>query len=328
MADPADPLAQLKEIITRADQPYEGVDELPARRLGELPGANDVLPDVNVHDPVVLRDRRGGPLRADVYSPHGTGPFPQLVYLHGGAWYEGSAAAVRRLARRLCEFGFVVAAVDYGLAPELPFPTAVEDAVYASRWLTEAGPRFGGDGDGVALAGDSAGANIAAAAASWLTTPALRSATPLDEGDRNDQPVSIWANALFYGVFDLLDLLAIGSRDKQRLGFHETVVNAYLGYKYLEHITDPLVSPGGADLSRWPATYVSCGSADTLLDQSLAFVGALARAGVPVTGSVVEGAPHGFAQFDTYLPAAAAELDRVGTWLRARAAAREAETSG
>src|SRR5215469_442265 len=104
-------------------------------------------------------------LRADISVPKGAGPFPVTIYLHGGGWIAGSSKSHRKLGMQFAEAGYLTINLDYRLAPEHPFPAGLEDCVFAMRWAHENAKRWNGDGARIAIAGDSAGANLAAAAA-------------------------------------------------------------------------------------------------------------------------------------------------------------------
>ena len=106
----------------------------------------------------------GGPVPIRVFRPLGAGegPLPLVAYLHGGGWVIGSLDGFDPLCRALANrSGAVVASVDYRLAPEHPFPAAPDDARAAVRWLHEQAPALGADPGRLAIAGDSAGANLA-----------------------------------------------------------------------------------------------------------------------------------------------------------------------
>ena len=111
---------------------------------------------------------RAGPIPIRVYSPYGdTGePLPCLVFFHGGGWVAGDLDSHDALCRLLCNASRArLVAVDYRLAPEHPFPAAVEDAVDATNWVAHHGNRLGIDPMRIGLAGDSAGGNLAAVVA-------------------------------------------------------------------------------------------------------------------------------------------------------------------
>ena len=253
--------------------------------------------------------------RSSTASPYGEPPFPVLIYLHGGGWCRRSAADARFPAVTIASRGFLVLNLDYGLAPEHPFPWAVEDTIYAARWLARNGERYGGDSGPIALAGESAGANLSAAAIAFLLGGIE---AELDEGDLRDVPVSFSAALLAYGIFDFPLLMA---EPASNIGAVEWMWNAaYLGPHYLSRHLDPLVSPVYApNLDRFPATYLGVGDEDSLLGQSLSMTRALTGANVPTTLSVVEGADHAFLNLTHLLPSAGPELERMLGWLRLHA---------
>ena len=115
-------------------------------------------------DLVIAADDRQ--VHARWYRPPGDGPLPVVVYYHGGGWLLGSVAAYDIVCRALANAsGALVISVEYRLAPEHPFPAAVDDAYEAAVWAAENAGRLGGDGARLALAGDSAGGNLAAVVA-------------------------------------------------------------------------------------------------------------------------------------------------------------------
>jgi acetyl esterase len=105
----------------------------------------------------------GVPLRLDILAPARPGPHPVLIYLHGGAFAILSKRTHRAIAAAYVAQGYLVCNVDYRLAPQHPFPAAVEDACAAWSWAADHVGEFGGDREHMALAGESAGANLALA---------------------------------------------------------------------------------------------------------------------------------------------------------------------
>jgi len=315
-------MSQLMGRPVRLERPTSP-DDIPARREKfDLSATNsEPLAEVaEAHRAVPLRARRdGSALTVDVYVPRGQAPFPALVYLHGSMFCLASAWDFRKLARRYAEQGFTVFVVDYALAPERPFPWAVEDCVYALRWAAANAGAYSADPERLLVAGDSAGANLAAASIAYLTG---NDARELDEGDLAGAPGAPVGAALFYGIFDFPLLM---QEPFSNVGSIEVMGNhAYLGPHYLTLHRDPLVSPALADVSGFPPTYISCGAEDSFLGQSLSLAKALALANVPLTLSVVQGADHAFAQLEHVLPQAAEEMERVFSWLRRSAAVVEA----
>jgi acetyl esterase/lipase len=149
-------------------------------------GLNDDLPIIGAfHENVALRSG----LAADIAVPKGNGPHPVVLFVHGGGWMAGSPRTHRKLAMQFAERGYLTVNLDYRLAPEHPFPAGFDDCIFTAKWIGENVQRWNGDSSRVAIAGDSAGANLAAA---------LLVALPSDPSAPKFR-----AGALIYGVFDL-----------------------------------------------------------------------------------------------------------------------------
>jgi len=105
-----------------------------------------------------------GQIPVSIYTPAGVGPFPLLMYFHGGGWVFGDLPMVDSICRTLANGAdCVVVSVDYRLAPEHKFPTGVEDAYAATKWVSENAELLNGNPAKIAVAGESAGGNLAAA---------------------------------------------------------------------------------------------------------------------------------------------------------------------
>ena len=287
-------------------------DVVAGRRRFSLAHLNVDLPEMaEVHDEVVLRERQGTGLTAEIYVPPGEGPFPAFLYIHGGAFCLENSEDVRRLAMRFAAQQYVVVNLNYGLAPEHPFPWAVEDCVYAARWIARNISEYRGDGSRLVISGDSAGANLSAA-----TIIALGGFDhELNEGDLAGVPARFSGAVLFYGPFDsLLGFAEPG----QLIGVTEVMWHhAYMGPHFLHHVRHPLASPIYApNLDAFPPTYLSCGHEDPLLPHTLAMTRALAHAGVATTVSILPKTAHFFAQFDAALSQVEPELQRIFSWLK------------
>ena len=223
-----------------------------------------------------------------------------LLYLHGGGYCIGSIATHRHLAADLSRAaGMRVLLVDYRLAPEHPFPAAVEDAVAAYRFLLDSGY----DRRRLAIAGDSAGGGLTAA-----TLVALR--------DR-DLPLPA-AAVLLSPWLDLsqsgesMDSKADADPIVQRVGL-QRMADAYLGGAQAE---TPLASPLFADLRHLPPLLIHVGTAETLLDDSRRFAERARAAGVDATLDVWDDMVHVWHAFGFILPEARDAHGRIGAFLR------------
>lgn len=318
-------LAKLLGDALKPGTPITDVASIPARREAlDLSSINVGLPDLAaIHEDVLLRERDGRQLTAEIYVPKGDGPFPTLVYFHGGAWCVWHPRDVRRTATRIAAAGHVVVNVDYGLAPENKFPVAVEDALYGTRWAAVHGPEYGGDGGPLSLAGDSAGATLSCGVISYLDGLADQD---LDEGDLAGQAVDFSAALLLCGVYDF------GTKMLERdttPGTTEIMFNlAYLGSHFLQLHSNPLVSPLRApNLASFPPVYLNAGAEDALLAQTLQMTRAFAEVGVSTTTSVVADVDHEFFQLDPKLPHVAAEWSRALHWLAAQTGAKSVDAA-
>jgi acetyl esterase len=298
--------------------PIAATESIPGRRaFFETAGLRIEPPaHLEVRTALALRERRGALLTAELIRPRERAAgLPLVVYLHGGAWSVWGAADARRITFAIAERGAAVLSVDYGLAPELPFPCAVEDAIYATRWAVVHADDLGGDPERLALGGDSSGANLAAAA-----ILALGGDEPPAAGDLAGARVRVAATLLHCGVFDFAARLAERPTSP---GTTEVMSNlAYLGTHFLAHHADPRVSPARAGgLERFPPSYLCCGDQDSALPQTLLMARALAEAGASVTVAVTPGADHEFLLMDAAAhPWVARELARACDWLLAQLA--------
>ena len=234
-----------------------------------------------------------GALPARVFQPRSmSSPLPVVVHLHGGGWVRRDLEVADWLLSRVaCGVPAVVVSVDYRLAPQNPFPAAVDDALTATTWVARHAHQFGGDPDRIAIMGDSSGANLAA-----VTALAVRDAG----GPR------LACQVLLYPPTDLTGASASLSEDPEApiLSEHalETFRDLYLG----DHDpADPRVSPLLAeDHEGLPPTLVLVGDHDPLRDDARRYVEVLRAAGVPVRGTLYLGAIHAFLSFPGIAPQA------------------------
>ena len=248
---------------------------------------------------VVERTIAGEPCH--IVTPHGDGPFPVLVWIHGGGWVIGSAALSVATCRDLAAgAGCVVVDVDYRLAPEDPFPAPVDDCVAVTRWVLEHAGELGGDPARVAIGGDSAGGNLSAVVS--LEVPGLVH------------------QVLVYPVTDATRSHPSYEENGEGLFLTRDGMAWFVGH-YVEagQETDPRVSPLHADpavLAAAPPAHVITAEYDPLRDEGEAYAESLRAAGVPVTATRYDGMIHGFFSMTTMLPAGAAAVAEAAALLR------------
>ena len=131
---------------------------LAAARTGYDPAATF---DLTVSELEYRRNAQGRSLLARIYQPSGTGPFPVVLDLHGGAWNSKDRRAEEPFDRALAGAGALVVAVDLTLAPQAPYPACVQDASYALRWLKVRAKTWNGDATRIGLFGSSSGGHVA-----------------------------------------------------------------------------------------------------------------------------------------------------------------------
>lgn len=247
----------------------------------------------------------GGRLRVRHYAPVGRQPRPLTVYLHGGGFTIGDLESHDEPCRILCREGGVhVLAVEYRLAPEHPFPAALDDARAALRWAQAHAVEIGADPHRVGIGGDSAGGNLAAVVA--IET-------------RGDRPPA--AQLLIYPATD-----AHNTRPSQQLfgeGFFLSNADraAFTGY-YLGGTgvgeRDWRVAPLYAeDLSRLAPALVVTAGFDLLRDEGEAYADALRAAGTTVRMTRVAGLGHGFLHMTGVSPAARQAMEETARDWRA-----------
>lgn len=237
---------------------------------------------------------------ARFYEPHRTAgtdaPLGLLVYFHGGGWVLGDLETHDALCRLLCEqAGVAVLNVDYRLAPEHPFPAAVDDAVGAFRWAHANAERLGVDPARIAVGGDSAGGNLAAVIAQQAVAARRDGGDGSGDNDRAS-PVPAY-QLLFAPVTDL----AARSRSYTLFGsgyFLTAAQMAWYAGHYLadpDDAFDPRVSPLRAeDLTGLPPAYVAVGGFDVLRDEVVAYATRMREAGVRVALRVHPSLIHPF----------------------------------
>jgi len=235
-----------------------------------------------------------GNLRARVYRPEGEGPFPLVAFFHGGGWVIGDLETHDNMARNVCRGArAVVVSADYRLAPEHPFPAAADDAVAVARHLAAHPGEFGGDGR-LAVAGDSAGGNVAAVAAQALT----RDGTPLA------------GQFLIYPAVDARGGYPSRAQNAKGYLLEQDTIDWFLGHYAgpSRDNSDPRLSPMCGDLAGLPPAVIVTAEFDPLRDEGEAYGKALEAAGVRADVRRYPGMIHAFFDMGAFSPAAAAAV--------------------
>ena len=234
-------------------------------------------------------------------------PSPALVFVHGGGWTVGSIddfdSSIRRLAN---SSGLLVAAMDYRLAPENPFPAGLNDVIATVEWIKENGESIGIDPNRIALGGDSAGANLALASAIALRNEG--------QGD------ALRALYLLYGLYtpdkntESMQLFGNGEYGITKTQF-QWVMN--LTFQRPEDWNNPLAFPILDNLTgRLPPIYVAAMGLDPLRDDSILLADKLRLAGQEHYLSVWPGVAHGALSLISVTPEIQQYVDAMSTYLR------------
>jgi acetyl esterase len=257
--------------VTRAREMVQAM--LAVRPAGE--------PVASVEDRLIPGPAGTIPIR--IYTPVGSGTFPVLVFFHTGGWMIGNLDSQDPLCRRITNrSGCIVVSVDYRLAPENPFPAAVEDSYEASTWVATHAAEFGGDPSRVAIVGDSAGGNLA-------TVVALLA--------RDRGGLDLAFQVLMFPATDFR--LSTPSIEEMGEGYNVTKAQMmWIRNNYLSDQADrtnPLASPLLApDLSGLPPALIIYAEYDPLRDDAEAYATRLKEAGVSVKASRYDGLIHDF----------------------------------
>jgi acetyl esterase len=297
-------------VVEAMEANFPALETLPAaegRRLVAT-APRPPLPIIEVAD---VNDRKipgpGGDIPVRIFRPREAEALPVIVYFHGGGFVIGDLDTYDRGCRALAVGAdAIVVSVDYRLAPEHPFPAAVEDADAARRWVSTHASELGGDPDRVAVAGDSAGGTLAAVTAVHA---------------RNEPQPALRAQLLIYPGTHL------GSATKSRTEFagpgyflFESTMqffeDCYLGAARADN---PDVSPLlASDLSGLPPARLVLPECDPLHDEGMAYAERLTAAGVPTVAAEYTGMFHGFFNLGHVLPEAADASTAAYLWLRQR----------
>jgi acetyl esterase len=272
--------------------------ETARKQLRDLP-RRAFHPELRVEDRTI--DGPGGPLNIRIYWPptdHATPPV--LVFFHGGGFVVGDLDTHDGTCRQHAVGAeAVVVSVEYRLAPEHPYPAAIDDAWAATQWVAEHGSEIGADASRLAVAGDSAGGTISAV----IAQRSRDNGGPPIRFQLLWYPATLWDSSLpsFTENADaqVLDRAAVAAFTKYYAGEID--------------LSDPPtgMAPGRAEnLSGLPAAYIAVAGHDPLRDDGIRYGELLAAAGTPVEVHNAETLVHGYVGYAGVVPAATEATDR------------------
>lgn len=246
-----------------------------------------------------------GDILVRIYTPAGREPLPVMVFFHGGGWVIGDIASTDVLCRALTNAArCIVVSVDYRLAPEHPFPAAVEDAYHATLWVAANAAGFGGDPSCIAVGGDSAGGNLAAVVAQIARdrgTPALK------------------FQLLVYPATDAACDTPSYSENADGYLLTKDAMRWFWNH-YLRSDADrdnPCASPlRASNFAGLPAALVITAEFDPLRDEGERYAERLRNAGVPVELTRYKGMIHGFFAMGALLDQGRKALQQAAAALR------------
>ncbi|KZS74371.1 lipase [Mycobacterium kansasii] len=278
----------------------DGIDAM-RQRMRDLP-RRPVHPDLRVEDRSI--DGSAGGIGIRIYWPptdsvQGSAP-PVVLYFHGGGFVMGDLDTHDGTCRHhAVGAGAVIVSVDYRLAPEHPYPAAVEDAWAATLWAAERAADIGADSTRLAVAGDSAGGTIAAV----MAQQARDNAGPNLAFQLLWYPSTMWDQSLpsftENATAQILDAKAVAAFSRWYAGGID--------------LSDPPVgmAPGRAEnLAGLPPAYIGVAGYDPLRDDGIRYGELLSAAGVPVEVHNAETMVHGYVGYAGVVPAATAAMDR------------------
>ena len=289
-----------------AELPVAAVDDVAAQRAAyahERAFWNAIKPSLEDIETVSIPGP-GGPLACRLYRPSLKRGLPALLFFHGGGWVVGNLDTHDRIMRLLAEkSGVLVLGIDYRLAPEHKFPAAHEDALAGLRHAIHHGADWGIDPERLAVAGDSAGANLAVAGCLGLDATERR---------------AVRLQLLYYGAFGLTDSPSLRACGDASYGLTGADMARYRQHlmRSPADLADPRLNNLAGDLRGLPPAFIAAAELDCLLDDSHALVGALEKAGVPHQLTTYRGVLHGFLHYSRMLDAAMRAIDESAAALR------------
>lgn len=304
---------ELNAFLSRWDEEWSSLKQgaTPADRRAHFEVVAERMrlptPESVDTDGIYWIDSPAGEVRVRIFRHTDGGTQPCLIYMHGGAWMQGSPETHWDITARFADWNKqTVISVDYAKAPERPFPQAFDQVVAVTRWAFASAETLGIDPAKISIGGDSAGGNLAAATAVAL------------KGE-----VELLAQLLIYPACDF---------DKSRPSYEENYdgpIVAVAGMDRVnamycpnaEDLMDPRAAPLHADSHEGlPKAYIAVAEFDPLRDSGVVYAEALEAAGVEVTLDRGPGLIHGYLRAMDYCEDSMSSLRAMADWLKAQAA--------
>lgn len=292
------PLDPIIEGMLSQQPAWPPVRDIPVDQLREsVRASSTMLPPpavtlASVDDRSIPGPAAEIPVR--IYTPEGSGPFPLIVYFHGGGFVVGDLDTQDMIARALADGAeSIVISVDYRLAPEHKFPAAFEDGWAAVQWAAAHASQLGGDAERLAVAGDSAGGVIANACALLaLQAGAPRLAAVINWYGPGTHPIPETGSAVEFAEGPLL-------RMDDAHFFWEMFVENETDFD--DFRASPMKAASHQGL---PPTFIASAECDPIRDATEAYAPILEGAGVQVVAKRYPGMVHGFVSWVGFLPGA------------------------
>ena len=297
------PITALTPQKARQQFAAEDAAKIIARQSGK---AEEAMSVEKVQDGLTIPGPAGNEIPIRIYTPAGTGPFPVILYFHGGGFVIATIDTYDASARALCDYAkAVVVSVEYRKAPEAPYPAALNDAIASYKWVIANIGRYDGIASKVAVAGESAGGNLAAEVAIAARDQDLQRPThqlliyPVTSSNVNQPSDYLYTDPAL------------------------PLTTAGLEYFFKLYVTnpseanDPGVAPVNADLKGLAPATIIAAQFDPLQSDGKAYATKLAAAGNPVAYQLYPGTTHEFFGMGTVVDKAKAAEEFGGARIAA-----------
>lgn len=273
---------QLNKLLNPKPSNLSSIKETRKYLDSQSSKSDTTIPFSNIKNTVININSHKIPVR--IYTPQSKGNFPVIIYSHGGFWIAGSVDTHDSVCRKLSKnTNAIVISVNYRLAPENPFPAAINDVYSVLQWTYKNADSINGNKKLIALAGDSAGGNISAAVSLMARD---KSGSPITCEVLIYPPTNIYKlNSESWSYFTKSANLS--TQDMQKY------ISFYTPKK--EERKNPYASPLLAEnLSELPDTLIIAAEIDPLHDEDIAYANKLKSSNVKVKANEYKGVPHGF----------------------------------